>query len=112
MFFAILLDIAGVGSNIVWRSPCSKVAFVVLSVIHIVVVARKVVMNYRATVRAEALQKELEDSRTAIMLSQIKPHFLYNVLNAIYHLYRKEPETAQEATRRGSNQSFSGRKLC
>lgn len=31
------------------------------------------------------------------MLSQIKPHFLYNVLNAIYHLYRKEPETAQEA---------------
>lgn len=97
MFFAILLDIAGVGSNIVWRSPCSKIAFVVLFVIHIVVVARKVVMNYRATVRAEALQKELEDSRTAIMLSQIKPHFLYNVLNAIYHLYRKEPETAQEA---------------
>jgi LytS/YehU family sensor histidine kinase len=31
------------------------------------------------------------------MLSQIKPHFLYNVLNTIYHLYRKEPETAQEA---------------
>ena len=31
------------------------------------------------------------------MLSQIKPHFLYNVLNSIYYLYRKEPETAQEA---------------
>ena len=31
------------------------------------------------------------------MLSQIKPHFLYNVLNTIYHLYRKEPEMAQEA---------------
>jgi LytS/YehU family sensor histidine kinase len=43
------------------------------------------------------LEKELEDSRIAIMLSQIKPHFLYNVLNTIYHLYRKEPETAQEA---------------
>ena len=39
----------------------------------------------------------MEDSRIAIMLSQIKPHFLYNVLNTIYHLYRKEPETAQEA---------------
>jgi LytS/YehU family sensor histidine kinase len=43
------------------------------------------------------LEKELEDSRITIMLSQIKPHFLYNVLNTIYHLYRKEPEIAQEA---------------
>ena len=59
--------------------------------------AKKVVVNYRASVRAEMLEKELEDSRTAIMLSQIKPHFLYNVLNTIYHLYRKEPDTAQEA---------------
>lgn len=97
MFSMILLDIAGVGASIVWRSPCSKVALVLLFIIHIIAGAREVVVNYRASVRAEALEKELEDSRTAIMLSQIKPHFLYNVLNAIYHLYRKEPETAQEA---------------
>ena len=97
MFSAVMLDIAGVGSGIAWRSPCSKVVFVVLFIIYIIAGAKEVVMNYRATVRAEKLEKELEDSRTAIMLSQIKPHFLYNVLNSIYHLYRKEPETAQEA---------------
>ena len=97
MFAMILFDIAGIGSSIVWRSPCSKIAFVFLFVVQIVAGAKEVVVNYRASVRAEKLEKELEDSRTAIMLSQIKPHFLYNVLNTIYHLYRKEPETAQEA---------------
>ena len=97
MFAAILMDIAGVGATIVWRSPCSKIVFCVLFVIHIVAAARSIVINYRASIRAAKLEKELEDSRIAIMLSQIKPHFLYNVLNTIYHLYRKEPETAQEA---------------
>ena len=97
LFAAILLDMFGVGANIVWRAPCSKIVFAVLFVIHIVAAAKGIVTNYRASIRAAKLEKELEDSRIAIMLSQIKPHFLYNVLNAIYHLYRKEPETAQEA---------------
>ena len=97
LFGAILLDMCGVGANIVWRAPCAKIAFTVIFGIHIVAAARGVVTNYRASIRAAKLEKELEDSRIAIMLSQIKPHFLYNVLNTIYHLYRKEPETAQEA---------------
>ena len=97
LFTTILMDIAGVGSNIVWRAPCSKIMFVIVFVVHVIAAGKGVVTNYRASVRAAKLEKELEDSRIAIMLSQIKPHFLYNVLNTIYHLYRKEPETAQEA---------------
>lgn len=97
MFSMILLDIAGVGSSIVWRSPCSKIVFEVLFVVYVIVMSREVIVNHRASVYAKRLEEELEDSRTAIMLSQIKPHFLYNALNTIYHLYGKEPETAQEA---------------
>ncbi|MBR2895025.1 MAG: histidine kinase [Oscillospiraceae bacterium] len=97
LFAAILLDLFGVGANIVWRAPCAKIVFALLFVVHIVAAARGIVINHRASIRAAKLEKELEDSRIAIMLSQIKPHFLYNVLNTIYHLYRKEPETAQEA---------------
>ena len=97
LFAAILLDIFGLGANIVWRAPFSKIVFALLFVIHIVAAAKGIVENHRASIRAAKLEKELEDSRIAIMLSQIKPHFLYNVLNTIYHLYRKEPETAQEA---------------
>ena len=97
LFAAILLDIFGVGATMVWRAPCAKIVFAVLFVIHIIAAAKGIVTNHRASIRAAKLEKELEDSRIAIMLSQIKPHFLYNVLNTIYHLYRKEPETAQEA---------------
>ena len=97
LFAAMLMDFAGVGATIVWRAPISKIVFMLLFVVHIVMMSRGLVTNYRATIRAAKLEKELEDSRIAIMLSQIKPHFLYNVLNTIYHLYRKEPETAQEA---------------
>ena len=94
---AIVLDLFGVGATMVWRSPCAKIVFALLFLIHIVAAAKGIVKNYRASIRAAKLEKELEESRIAIMLSQIKPHFLYNVLNTIYHLYRKEPETAQEA---------------
>ena len=97
LFAAILLDIFGACGNIVWRAPCAKIVFAILFVIHIVAAARGIVANHRASIRAAKPEKELEDSRIAIMLSQIKPHFLYNVLNTIYHLYRKEPETAQDA---------------
>ena len=97
LFGAILFDMFGVGANIVWRAPCAKIVFALLFVVHVVAAARGIVTDHRASIRAAKLEKELEDSRIAIMLSQIKPHFLYNVLNSIYHLYRKEPETAQEA---------------
>ena len=97
LFAAILMDIAGVGGTIVWRASCSKIVFSVLFVVHVVAAARSVIRNHHASIHAAKLEKELEDSRIAIMLSQIKPHFLYNVLNTIYHLYRKEPEMAQEA---------------
>ena len=97
LFSAFLLDIAGVGNHIVWRTPCTKIVFSILFVVHIIAAAKSILIDYRASARAKKLEKELEDSRIAIMLSQIKPHFLYNVLNTIYHLYRKEPETAQEA---------------
>lgn len=45
------------------------------------------------------IKKELElsDSQVKIMVSQIQPHFLYNSLNAIYHLCGKDSEKAQKA---------------
>jgi len=42
-------------------------------------------------------EKEAADMRIAVMVSQIQPHFMYNSLNAIYHLCDKNPELAKEA---------------
>ena len=43
------------------------------------------------------LEKELEESRIAILLSQMQPHFIHNILNVIYYLIGKDPIAAQGA---------------
>lgn len=47
----------------------------------------------------ELLKKEIEliESKNAIFLSQIQPHFLYNSLTSIYSLCETDPEKAKHA---------------
>ena len=42
-------------------------------------------------------ERQLAEKRIAMALSQLKPHFLYNVLNSIYYLCDKNPSLAQNA---------------
>ena len=98
LFIAVPLDMIGIGQTLISDNLYSKITFVILLTAHLLyAVAAAWEENQLAFKRTQRLEKELEDSRIAIMLSQIKPHFLYNVLNSIYHLCCKSPETAQEA---------------
>ena len=47
--------------------------------------------------KIDALESELLQSQISIMLSQIRPHFLYNALVAIQELCLIDPQTASEA---------------
>ena len=49
------------------------------------------------------LEKQLIDSQISVMLSQIKPHFLYNSLVAIRELCLANPESASTAIEEFSN---------
>lgn len=49
--------------------------------------------------RVERQEKELAEARIDIMLSQIRPHFLYNTLIAIRQLCDSDPKTAKECIR-------------
>lgn len=100
---ALLLDMAGVGESMYSHGTCAKLMFLVLFGGHAVVAVRHMVMDHRASIRAEQLEKELEDSRIAAMLSQLQPHFLYNVLNSIYQLCEVDPKTAQDAIEKFSD---------
>lgn len=44
--------------------------------------------------RVEHMQNELTQSRIAIMVSQIQPHFIYNALATIKALCGIDPESA------------------
>lgn len=54
--------------------------------------------QYKETLRYQEMQRELVESRVAIMVSQIQPHFLYNSLTSIAMMCTIDPETAQKAT--------------
>ena len=43
-------------------------------------------------------QKELYDAKLQIMVSQIRPHFMYNALTSIAMMCELDPKTAKEAT--------------
>ncbi|MGN0822728.1 MAG: sensor histidine kinase, partial [Candidatus Gallimonas sp.] len=101
---AFMIDLAAIALG--WWGGCiaSEIAFVVLFSSLLVLTLRVLPHNIRAAMREKellaerkALQAELKQSRFSIMLSQIQPHFLYNTLNAIYHLCGKDTQTAQEA---------------
>ena len=56
--------------------------------------------NHRVREKSKQIveqEKALSDMQVRIVMSQIKPHFLYNSLNAIYYLCDSDPEKAQEA---------------
>ena len=53
--------------------------------------------TYKAAQKTAELEKEIAEINMTLMLSQIQPHFLYNALNTIKYLTKKDPKTAESA---------------
>ena len=94
LMVTLLLDIAGVGSSMYSHGTCTKIFFALVFVVHGFRALKRVLVDYQEARRAKQLEKELEDSRIAIMLSQMQPHFIHNILNVIYYLCGKDPAAA------------------
>ena len=54
--------------------------------------------QYKEAIRYEQVQRELYESKVKIMVSQIRPHFMYNALSSIAALCKLDPDTAYDAT--------------
>lgn len=54
------------------------------------------VKMYQTAKENQKLAQMLQESKTALMISQIQPHFIYNALNSIRTLIRIEPEQAYD----------------
>ena len=79
----------------------SKYVFCVLFIVALVVVLRIVPKNINATAKAKeleieknALNAQLAQSRISTMMSQIRPHFIYNTLGSIEQLCNIDPPKA------------------
>ena len=83
--------ISGKVSAIMPWSCMVFIAFMVL--VHFM----RAVKYYKRAQKAAELEREISEINMTLMLSQIQPHFLYNALNIIKYLTKKDPKKAEEA---------------
>lgn len=107
------IDAAVTGWGIWEGGIASEYVFVVLFAVAMVVVLRIIPRGINAAAKTRELElqrsrleaeknmveAELKESRVAIMLSQIQPHFIYNTLGTIERMCLKNPEKAFELVR-------------
>ena len=97
--FCVDVVLTGLG---VWKGGVlSKNVFVFLFVAAMVVVLRVIPRGINAAAKAKELETEktalnaqLAQSRIATMMSQIRPHFIYNTLGSIEQLCELDPQKA------------------
>lgn len=82
----------------------SQLSFSLIFTIAIFALLRFVPKNINDALRTKQLETEkilldnkLQESRIQLMISQIQPHFLYNMLNTIYHLCDKDVDLTKQA---------------
>ena len=72
---------------------CLSLFALQLTIIH----ADKAAKLFQRAREARELEHEVEKANMAVMISQIQPHFLYNALNTIKSLIRRDPKKAEQA---------------
>lgn len=94
---AILVDLTGVNYGVYYSGICFKTGYALMMVVFLFYGAKMVVVDHQASIKNKKLKEELEQSRIAVMLSQIQPHFLYNSLTSVMDLCDRNPKEAKAA---------------
>lgn len=74
-----------------------RIAFLVFAALQLIQLLKLLRENVMKMQKYAQMENELLQSRISVMLSQIKPHFLYNTLNGISALCLTAPNKAEEA---------------
>ncbi len=89
-----------ISKTVSWIMPTGCVVFIgCMVLIHFI----QTVDAFSKAKDAERLAREISEMNMTLMLSQIQPHFLYNALNTIKYLIKKDPKTAEMAIVKFSN---------
>ena len=110
LYFGAILPLVSFGVDVImtdlglWKGGVSsKYIFVVFFVVAMVVVLKVIPNGINALSKAKELETEkivlnaqLTESRVSTMMSQIRPHFIYNTLGSIEQLCNIDPGKAGE----------------
>lgn len=119
LFYIIFGTIEVLNFETEWfdRGAAVTVGFVIFIAAQFVFSVGQIRDSLLMSMKAVELEKDLVESRTAVMLSQIQPHFLYNALTGIKTLCGSDPARAEDAMEhfsfflRGNLDSLSNKKL-
>jgi sensor histidine kinase YesM len=100
---AFAVDVVGTWAGAWQGGVVSEYVFVVLFAVAMIMVLKLIPHNINAGAKAKELEMEkivlnaqLAESRIATMMSQIRPHFIYNTLGSIEQLCKLDPPKAGE----------------
>lgn len=98
LFIAVIVEIFYSGHDGLPQRHAVRVGTLIAGFIQLFLFVRQAQRLKRERDRYRDMEIELVKSQTAIMLSQIQPHFLYNALSAIAQMCEKKPSSAKKAT--------------
>lgn len=78
-------------------SQFMPVCFTIFIITFVVIYFEKISKIFKTALKTVEIEKELEIANTSLMISQIQPHFLYNALNTIKYLIKRDPKSAEKA---------------
>lgn len=91
---AIVLELVN-GLFMWWpKGVMAKTVFVVLLILMLAISIKNIPVYYQKSIQADKLASDLKNSYIILAMSQIKTHFIFNVLNAISGLCKYDPERA------------------
>ena len=98
-----ILDVIFIALGVFNGAVTSKFIFIILFAVAVIFVLKLVPHNINAAAKAKELEMEkiilnaeLAESRISTMMSQIRPHFIYNTLGSIEQLCKLDPPKAGE----------------
>ncbi len=94
---ALAIDMTGAFESTYYSGMFFKVVYVLMLISFLINGTKQVVLDHQASIKNKKLKAELEQSRIAVMLSQIQPHFLYNSLTSVMDLCDRDPKQAKAA---------------
>ena len=97
MNLALLIDMTDLNYSGYYSGICFKVVYMISIILFLFLGTKQVILDHQASIKNKKLKSELEQSRIAVMLSQIQPHFLYNSLTSVMDLCDSNPKQAKVA---------------
>lgn len=96
LLIASILELFNARLNFWTSGLFNKNVFSIILIAHVVKAARGLISNHEDSARYKALANELKNNRIVLAMSQIRTHFIFNVLTAISGMLEYDPKLADE----------------